>query len=144
MTHVYKCSFEDCFSELITFDTVNNDGKKDITYLNKNFIDKYKLFTHPKGSKETDNVEFLVTASFWEFDNIGVSRSIESLKLEDDTQYTLTFNKAEYLLKAATKYLICGECDKGPLGVIVDVEEINNPENKRQLCLLSAAAVLVN
>lgn len=144
MTQVYKCSFEGCLSELITFDTANNNGKKGITHLNKNFIDKYKLFTHPYASKETEDVEFLVTDSFWEFDNIGVSRSIESLKLEDDSQYTLTFNNAEYLLKAATKYLICGECDKGPLGVIVQVEEISNPENRRELCLLSTAAVLVN
>lgn len=143
MIQVYKCSFEECFSELITFDTTNNNGKKGLSYLDISFIDKYKLFTHPHASTKTDHVEFLVTDSFWEFDNIGVSRSIESLKLEDDSHYTLTFNNAEYLLKAATKYLICGECDKGPVGVIVQVEEIKNPENRRELCLLSTAAVLV-
>ena len=143
MSHIYKCSFKECSSELITFNKKDfNAEKQDITHLNKAFIEKYKLFTKPQDLNPTDDIEFLVTDSFWEFDNIGVSRSIETLKLEDHTQYKVTFNKAEYLLKSAKKYLICGDCDKGPLGLIVDVEEIANPSNKRELCLLSTASVV--
>lgn len=142
MPHTYKCSFEECSSELITFNKDNfNTEKQGLTYLNKAFIDKYKLFTKNIDLSETEEIEFLVTDSFWEFDNIGVSRSIETLKLEDNSEYKVTFNESDYVIKSATKYLICGDCDKGPLGIIVHVEEVGNPENKRELCLLSTVSV---
>ena len=142
MSHTYSCSFKECSSELITFNKDNfNIEKQGLTYLNKAFVDKYKLFTKNIALSDTEGIEFLVTDSFWEFDNIGVSRSIEALKLEDSTEYKITFNESNYLIKTATKYLICGDCDKGPLGIIAQVEEEGNAENKRELCLLSSVSV---
>lgn len=153
ISSVVTCSFDGCSSELITINTNNLDSSKQ-KYINlpKEFFNKYKLYTkndiqNDKESSDMNN--FFITDSFWDFDNIGVSRSIQSLKLdenEDDKQKTLIhFDDQEYNIVYAAKYLVCADCDRGPIGMILKLRKHgdNNSDDTREICLLSLDSVNV-
>lgn len=75
--------------------------------------------------------KFLVVNDVWDFDNIGVSRGVPerhqpggSIGFLDGTICTIV--KTE-------KYLICAECDRGPLGVVCNVTRADGTEEALHL-----------
>lgn len=133
---------------MITINTSDLDpAKQGLVSLPKQFFDKYKLFQAAQGCNGEQNasqIDFLITDSFWDFDNIGVSRSIESLNLDEGhspaNEAMIPFANKKYRVVNASKYLICSECDRGPVGVVLSLQE-DDSEAQRDVCLLSLASV---
>ena len=63
-----------------------------------------------KVSPQSSNNVFYIINDVWDFDNIGVSRPSEDL-----SQPSIVLD-GKVLEVAIQRLLICGECDRGPLG----------------------------
>ena len=126
------CPFEKCASKIISYQ--DNQLVELPSYLSE----LYKLMRSSESENDatrTQGTKFLVTQDIWDFDNIGVSKSLDSLDLEHRVQVLTDAGHAQYSFKnivipykntnykivKALKYLICADCDKGPLGVILEV-----------------------
>ncbi|XBW36141.1 hypothetical protein QEN19_001719 [Hanseniaspora menglaensis] len=154
MSYIAKCSFNECSCELITINPDHlNSGKQKVIKLSKSFFNKYKLFQKNHSKHESDQnklMNFLITESFWDFDNIGVSRSIETLKLDETDElaedFYISYLEKEYKILTASKYLICSECDRGPVGLILSIKEKDSedPVLSKEICILSLESVFTD
>lgn len=131
-----KCSFVSCSSSIITLD---NDSQ--IVTLPS---DAYELFRimELKDFEELVNDKFYAVGDIWDFDNVGVSKNIPTEMLSDLSKSNITFiqDGTEWTITELVKYLICADCDKGPIGLVVKAKS-NNDNTERDVNLLSLKSV---
>lgn len=88
---------------------------------------------------------FLVVPDVWDFDNVGVSREIPSSilgDLSDKSDFVFEYSNSSWKIKKCLKYLICADCDKGPIGIICKVQDQTKNE-ERVLHLLSLRSLQI-
>lgn len=86
-------------------------------------------------SMAAEGKSFFEVADVWDFDNIGVSRVAEELKSSE----------AVGQLSKVERLLVCGECDRGPIGFagFVDAEE-SDVKNLRYFLLCDTVKYDIN
>lgn len=136
MSDKLRCPYTECDSCIVSFD----DKRK--TKLPLEVYETTKLAI-PAGGGEA-NGEFLVFEDIWDFDNIGMSRPIpeELISGQEEPPISFSWEQHEYKLRKLLRYIICAECDKGPLGIVCEVE--NDEGNSMNVNLLSLASVRAN
>ncbi|KAL6941260.1 hypothetical protein ACO0RG_002387 [Hanseniaspora osmophila] len=140
------CPFEKCASKIIAY----QDDQ--VIELPSYFSELYKLMKSSESVNDATRIlptKFLVTQDIWDFDNIGVSKSLDTLDLEHKVQVLAEEGNAQYSFKnivipykntnykivKALKYLICADCDKGPLGVMLEVFPVGTLDNASHIQL---------
>lgn len=70
-----------------------------------------------------DTASFLLVRDVWDFDNVGVSKQIPQ-QLVTGSHDTIEFQweKTAWTVERCEKYLICAECDRGPIGMVCQVK----------------------
>lgn len=120
--------FDGCHSAVIVIDEDN------IVSLPEGAYSQFKLLENrAEGYAPTSDNNFLVVPDVWDFDNIGVSRDIPSSllgDLGDKDEFTFDYGDSSWKIKKCLKYLICADCDKGPIGLICQVQDQDNDEEK--------------
>lgn len=144
------CAFETCSCKIITINDSN------VISLPHHAIETFHLMR--KGTKDAasnpENSDFLIVGDVWDFDNVGVSKDIPSsniteLNEESDTvaegsttyTYEINYEGKTWTVTKCVKYLICADCDKGPIGMICEVINKDVASDKRLLHLLSLESV---
>ncbi|SCV04100.1 LAMI_0H13410g1_1 [Lachancea mirantina] len=125
-----RCPFEDCRCVVASMDEKRKIQVPEQVYT------KMKLLQNSR-ERTLRGGQFLVFDDVWDFDNIGVSRSLpvelrnatSGFALDDDS---LTVNEV-------SKYLICADCDRGPLGAVCEVKTADG--GVKVVHLLSLASV---
>ncbi|SCU89348.1 LAFA_0E17414g1_1 [Lachancea sp. 'fantastica'] len=97
-------------------------------------------------SEATSDGLFSVFEDIWDFDNIGVSRAVPDGLVNVPAATTtdnlrFKFRNKTYQLHKLQKYLICADCDRGPLGVTYEVKDTSNGGEITVLNMLSLASV---
>ncbi|QLG71307.1 hypothetical protein HG535_0B03460 [Zygotorulaspora mrakii] len=108
-----RCSFEDCNSAIID---VNVD---DVILLPSSVLRDAKLMQLSKKPSETQQTnEFLLVNDVWDFDNIGVSKEVPEGFTNEENMREVQFEHGGsfWRMDKCLKYLICSDCDKGPIG----------------------------
>lgn len=128
------CSFDNCHSAVITINENN------IINLPEQVHNQFKLLENRtmQDAPLSEN-NFLVVPDVWDFDNVGVSREIPSSLLADSGnmgEFIFDYGNSSWKIKKCLKYLICADCDKGPIGIICQVQDQEN-DQERVLHLLS-------
>ena len=104
------------------------------------------LEAHTRKEKKSNNC-FLVIDDIWDFDNIGVSKdlppAVNSLEMgSSKPQIQFKYDNETWCIEKCIKYLICAECNKGPIGMMCEVRKIgDNDSTTRTLYLLSLQSV---
>ncbi|CAI4053418.1 hypothetical protein N7582_005718 [Saccharomyces uvarum] len=122
------CLFDGCRSTVIAIDENN------IVSLPEGAYSQFKLLENraEPGAPSSES-NFLVVPDVWDFDNVGVSRDIPSSllgDLGDKDEFTFVYGDSSWRIKKCLKYLICADCDKGPIGLICQVQDQANDEEK--------------
>ncbi|CAD6651346.1 BAH_G0054870.mRNA.1.CDS.1 [Saccharomyces cerevisiae] len=134
------CSFEGCHSAVIT---INDDN---IINLPEQVHSEFKLLENRTMRDATPSESnFLVVPDVWDFDNVGVSREIPSSilgDLSDKSDFAFEYGNSSWKIKKCLKYLICADCDKGPIGIICQVQDQTKNE-ERVLHLLSLRSLQI-
>lgn len=126
----YCCPFEKCGCKIIKL-----EGAPKVT-LPINVLDTFQLMQHKDSLDiETKTTEFLLIKDVWDFDNIGVSKDLPSIK---DISEEFTFEEKTWKIIKHVKYLICADCDKGPIGIVCS---ISNGEQELTVYMLSLSSV---
>ena len=145
------CAFEACSCKIITINDFN------VISLPHHAIETFHLMR--KGTADAasnpENSDFLIVGDVWDFDNIGVSKDIPPSNItevieESDTategsanySYEINYEDKTWSIKKCVKYLICADCDKGPIGMVCEVTDKDNASEKRLLHLLSLESVI--
>ena len=114
--------------------------------------DHFKLM-QKKECKEDCLNKFLLVGDIWDFDNIGVSKDIPATITEVTgkkevstpkyTSQTFQFeaDDAKWRISKCVKYLICADCDKGPIGMVCEVTNTENETATKTLNFLSLNSV---
>lgn len=113
MQLILKCPFRDCAAKLITQTELQKTVK---------FVDPFKTIQLGDSTQERSTsipTEFLIIHDVWDFDNIGVSRIMEGT---GDLEYLDLRIASDQILNKQERLLICGECDRGPLGAVCQVK----------------------
>lgn len=84
--------------------------------------------------------KFLMVNDVWDFDNIGVSRNIPDLKGFDMS--VSCEGETVFTINRVVKYLICADCDKGPLGIVCEARSKDGLDTK-VINLLSLESVKI-
>ncbi|CCF56500.1 hypothetical protein KAFR_0B02020 [Kazachstania africana CBS 2517] len=132
------CSFENCKCSIITIKDENSDM---ITEFATDMFNALQLMQQRE--EDLTNSEFFITKDVWDFDNIGVSKDIPSEILEQDNLNKFVFKYADdqYKIDRCLKYLICADCDRGPIGVVCEVSTVDGGNHKQTLHLISLRSV---
>ncbi|QHS76743.1 guanine nucleotide exchange factor DSS4 [Saccharomyces paradoxus] len=134
------CSFDSCHSEVIA---IKDDN---IINLPEQVYSEFKLLENRTTRDIPPNEsKFLVVSDVWDFDNVGVSREIPSSllgDLGDKNEFVFEYGNSNWKIKKCLKYLICADCDKGPIGIICQVQDQENDE-ERVLHLLSLRSLQI-
>ncbi|KAM3159862.1 Dss4 [Lachancea thermotolerans] len=130
-----RCPFAGCDSCIVSAE----EGRKVV--LPAEVYDKLRLALPSNQAPRSG--EFSVFEDIWDFDNIGVSRQVPTeieAAAENAQELRFTWKERPYTLGKLQKYLICADCDRGPLGIVC---EILDAEGARETVnLLSLASVL--
>ncbi|CAL9728776.1 protein Dss4p [Monosporozyma unispora] len=129
----YCCSFKDCSCKIIKLDCAP------VVKLQNSALDVFKLMQQHKNDATSTNVgvEFLLVKDVWDFDNIGVSKDIPSYQdVIEDIEFE--HDGEQWKLEQHLKYLICADCDKGPIGIVCSV---SNGDKKNTVYMLSLPSV---
>ena len=144
------CAFEACGCKIIS---VADDN---VVTMPVSVIDSFRLMRNVKKDNaapaSSPNAEFLVVGDVWDFDNVGVSKDIppsnitvivdtESTPVEETTVYEYSHENKTWQITKCVKYLICADCDKGPIGMVCEVAESGNAANTKLVHLLSLSSV---
>ncbi|KAH3901793.1 guanine nucleotide exchange factor DSS4 SCDLUD_001572 [Saccharomycodes ludwigii] len=135
-----KCPFKQCNCSIISY----NEKENQPINLPLSVYDDYKLLLKNKDTKATG--KFLIVGNIWDFDNIGVSKTLSFFENKDDNMSKLEFvnpiDNKRYNITQIFKYLICSDCEKGPLGIICKAKLLND-ENSTviELNLLSLDSI---
>lgn len=119
----YCCSFKECSCKIIKLESAP------IVKLQNSVLDTFQLMQQHKSetTNEQADVEFLLIKDVWDFDNIGVSKDIPSHQdVVEDIAFEL--DGQQWKIDQHLKYLICADCDKGPIGIVCS---ISNDDNKK-------------
>ncbi|CCK69976.1 guanine nucleotide exchange factor DSS4 KNAG_0D02260 [Huiozyma naganishii CBS 8797] len=137
-----KCSFKECGCNIIAVDYSK------LVYLPAAVLDDYQLM---QSTKSTDvdvntkgpNTPFTLVTDVWAFDNIGVSKDIPpSIAPETGSQYTFQYENDQWDLVKCVKYMICAECDRGPIGMVCQIMTPDKSE-EQMVYMLSLQSVQV-
>ncbi|CEP64129.1 guanine nucleotide exchange factor DSS4 LALA0_S10e03092g [Lachancea lanzarotensis] len=133
-----RCPFPECNCAIVDFD------KSRSATVCPEICSDLKLML-PSSEASFDGL-FSVFEDIWDFDNIGVSRAvpdglvnISTAKTADELQFT--FRNKTYQLHKLQKYLICADCDRGPLGMTYEVKNTSDSDEIAVLNMLSLASV---
>ncbi|SCV00002.1 LANO_0F04720g1_1 [Lachancea nothofagi CBS 11611] len=130
-----RCPFSECDCTIVELDSARQ------TVLPIEVYDKLKLML-PSQETALDG-KFSVFEDIWDFDNIGVSRQVPESVLNtvagsSATPIEFVWQEKTCTLGKLQKYLICADCDRGPLGMICEVQSNGQALS---LNLLSSASV---
>ncbi|EDO14519.1 hypothetical protein Kpol_274p2 [Vanderwaltozyma polyspora DSM 70294] len=130
-----KCVFDNCNSQIITVD------ESKVIEWSSDVYDIFKLMQN--NIKDVSLGKFLIVNDIWDFDNVGVSKEIpQDLELQlDDSKFILNFKGNTWEVTKCIKYLICADCDKGPIGMVCEIADVSNKDNKNQINLLSLNSI---
>ncbi|CCC68548.1 hypothetical protein NCAS_0B04640 [Naumovozyma castellii] len=137
------CAFGNCGCSIINL----NDDK--IIQLPGTIFETLHLMQRKQSAdiKEGSTTSFLITEDVWDFDNIGVSKDLmpgisEELNSRANTNTEVSFQHDGNLwyIKKCEKYLICGDCDRGPIGMVCMISQQDDQE--RRAYLLSLGSLL--
>ncbi|CCD23275.1 guanine nucleotide exchange factor DSS4 NDAI_0B02400 [Naumovozyma dairenensis CBS 421] len=137
------CSFEDCRG------TIATASKTRTISLPNTVFEKFQLLERrEKSAQSQEKHDFLIVEDVWDFDNIGVSRNIRPENDDDprieitdenlDEVVTFEHNGNTWTIEKCTRYLICAECDKGPIGIVCQVKNDKGEEKVVYLLSLSS------
>lgn len=121
-----RCSFEGCKSAIIDIDARNAVRLPDCVF------DIFQLVQLRKEHEEREDGgrnNFLLVNDVWDFDNIGVSKEIppsfndEHHKDQEFDNIEFVYNGETLYIKKCVKYLICADCDRGPIGLVCRVSK---------------------
>ncbi|SCU91226.1 LADA_0F08790g1_1 [Lachancea dasiensis] len=112
-----SCPFPGCQSSIVGFEADHS------TVLPVDVYKKFKIML-PSENTTVDG-QFSVYGDIWDFDNVGVSRAVPDSVLGSDNEqaaskWVFTWKENSYMLGKLTKYLICADCDRGPLGMVCE------------------------
>ncbi|CAL9734405.1 hypothetical protein MOSE0_E05292 [Monosporozyma servazzii] len=86
------------------------------------------------------DVKFLLIKDVWAFDNIGVSKDIPSHQdVVEDFEFEL--DGQQWKIDQHLKYLICADCDKGPIGIVCAVSSGDKKDTVYMLSLPSVSQI---
>ncbi|CAB4254361.1 similar to Saccharomyces cerevisiae YPR017C DSS4 Guanine nucleotide dissociation stimulator for Sec4p, functions in the post-Golgi secretory pathway [Maudiozyma barnettii] len=139
------CAFEACGCKIITINDAN------IISLPNTALDTFRLMRHRKEVEQDNNKnsDFLIVGDVWDFDNIGVSRDIPATNITDVTEGSLitaddfVFSHEDkiWTITKCVKYLICADCDKGPIGMVCEIADKSTGSDKKIVHMLSLKSV---
>lgn len=121
-----RCSFKGCNSVIIDINASNSVRLPDAVF------DIFQLVQFRKEHKQISDVNknnFLLVNDVWDFDNIGVSKQIpptfndEHHKGQEFDNLEFEYNGEKLYIKRCLKYLICADCDRGPIGFVCQVSK---------------------
>ncbi|QLL34528.1 hypothetical protein HG536_0G03900 [Torulaspora globosa] len=128
-----RCSFEDCKCAVITVDSAIK------VQLPGQAAETFQLMRGATATSEQN--EFLLVKDVWDFDNVGVSKQIPpGLLVDSDRAISFVWENKPWTIEKCLKYLICAECDKGPIGMVCQVK---NDHESTTLYLLSLSSLTV-
>lgn len=130
-----KCALSSCNCSIIKV------NESDTIKVHKDVFDTFKLMQN-KSTKSSENyTNFLIVRDVWDFDNIGVSKDIPPTVFERDFNSNLKFDYegTTWNIQKCVKYLICADCDKGPIGIVC--ETTDDSEKSHIVYMLSLDSV---
>lgn len=137
-----RCQFTECASSLISVPAVDSKTTDRLIYFPGAIMEKYKIMETREGADAQKEYEFLVVPEFWDFDNIGVSRDLcQVTEDRDNAEFKFEWDGHTWELIHCQRYLACAECDRGPIGLLCEVQDANDHSSTRKICLLSIASV---
>ncbi|QLQ82598.1 hypothetical protein HG537_0H03610 [Torulaspora globosa] len=125
-----RCSFEDCRCCVITFSNANR------VQLPGNTVETFQLMQYINSTYQQN--EFLLVKDVWDFDNVGVSKQIPSELIDLNQTVSFQWDNKPWIIEKCLKYLICAECDKGPIGMVC---QVTNNHESTTLYLLSLSSL---
>ncbi|SCU83404.1 LAME_0C05050g1_1 [Lachancea meyersii CBS 8951] len=133
-----RCPFPECNCAIVELDESREAS------LPTGISEKLRLMLPSKHA--TSDGLFTVFEDIWDFDNIGVSRAISEGSVDifdkrDAEKVMFTWRGNSYVLSKLQKYLICADCDRGPLGVVCEVRSSKNSDETLTLNMLSLRSV---
>lgn len=120
-----KCAFPGCNSAIIEV----TDSR--IAHLPAHAVDTLQIMQR----KDSSDDRFVIVEDVWDFDNIGVSKE---LPLAPTDEISFDWNSTSHTVTRCIKYLVCADCDRGPIGVLAQTTE------GRQLYILSLASTVTD
>ncbi|CUS21179.1 LAQU0S02e07756g1_1 [Lachancea quebecensis] len=130
-----RCPFAGCDSCIVSAD---EDRK---VVLPAEVYEKLRLAL--PSSQASRSGEFSMFEDIWDFDNIGVSRQVPveaEGAVESAQELRFTWKERPYTLGKLQKYLICADCDRGPLGIVCEIADAEGA--CKTVNLLSLASVV--
>lgn len=115
----YCCTFSDCGCKIIKVDTTP------IVKLPSNVLDKFHLMQKGKDQHKDQEIDgysnFLLINDVWDFDNIGVSKEIPTTsEILDHIEFE--YGNEKWEINKHLKYLVCADCDRGPIGIVCSIK----------------------
>lgn len=143
------CAFEACGCKIISVD------ESKVVSLPGSAIDAFRLMRNSKqdsGANSGSDTRFLIVGDVWDFDNVGVSKDIppsnisaivevEGAENATPEVYEYVYENSNWKINKCVKYLICADCDKGPIGMVCEVAEADNASNTKLVHMLSLSSV---
>lgn len=96
-------------------------------------------------AEATQQKKFLIVNDVWDFDNIGVSKDIPKSLMQDGSKSGVQFelNGEQWYIDRCMKYLICSDCDKGPVGIVCAISKQEHTQDQQRVVnLLSLQSVM--
>ena len=158
MSKKLTCIFEECGTPIIKLSDENTTEVCESIYERFQLMQpavsldpkKSDLGTHTKKNNNNNNNNcFLVVDDIWDFDNIGVSKelppAVNSLHTTSSVpQIQFKYDNETWYIEKCIKYLICAECNRGPIGMMCEVRKVEDSDSDsttRTLYLLSLQSV---
>lgn len=139
------CSFEQCQCKIINLDSLKKIELPQIVMEQFQIMelgDKTLNKEDGNNTKDDDGdkmIKFALVNDIWDFDNIGVSRNLPAdLNLQSEESYKM--DGITWRVVKCVKYLVCADCDKGPIGIICQVE--NEDKHVKQTHMLSLSSII--
>ncbi|CCE62730.1 hypothetical protein TPHA_0D00870 [Tetrapisispora phaffii CBS 4417] len=128
-----RCSFTDCNSMIINLD----DDK--IVSMSDEIYAAFKLMQQKDGSH---NNKFMIVNDIWDFDNVGVSRDIPEQVVDNNGELIeVEISDEQWSISKCLKYLLCADCDKGPIGMVCELTNKRDNSITKTINLLSLNSV---
>lgn len=107
----YCCAFTECGCKIIKIDNAP------IVKLPSMVLDKFHLMQKSKNQDAEGYSDFILVNDVWDFDNIGVSKEIPTnSEILDHIEFE--HDDEKWQINKHLKYLVCADCDKGPIGMV--------------------------